>query len=72
MTTISPAELRENFDHFDSNGDGCIELHEFETLMPALGFEGETEALHLGFREIDTDNSGLVEFDEFARWFGEN
>ena len=72
MTTISAAELRENFDHFDTNGDGRIELHEFETLMAALGFEGEAEELRLGFRAIDTDHSGLVEFDEFARWFGES
>ncbi|MFU8765426.1 MAG: hypothetical protein ACNA7T_12925 [Haliea sp.] len=29
MSSVSDQELRENFDHFDSNGDGKLELAEF-------------------------------------------
>jgi Ca2+-binding EF-hand superfamily protein len=67
MTTKSPEELRENFDHFDSNGDGRIELHEFESLMEALGVEASLEEIGA----IDTDGSGLVDFQEFASWFAD-
>ena len=71
MTTKSPEELRENFDHFDSNGDGRIELPEFESLMEALGVEASLEEIRVGFGAIDTDGSGLVDFREFANWFAD-
>ena len=71
MTTKSPEELRENFDHFDSNGDGRIELHEFESLMEALGVEASLEEIRVGFGAIDPDGSGLVDFREFANWFAD-
>ncbi len=69
MTQLSAEELRENFNHFDRNDDGRIDRAEFIELMRALdAFESEQDAV-LGFRAIDVDGSGLVEFDEFAHWF---
>lgn len=70
MTELSTAELRENFDHFDTDNDGKLELGEFKQLMAALDADGAGEDAALGFRAIDSDGSGLVEFDEFATWFG--
>lgn len=49
MSAISAQELRENFDHFDSNGDGRIALHEFEGLMDALGVACSAEEARPGF-----------------------
>ncbi len=69
MSDLSSEELRENFDHFDSNHDGRIDHGEFIALMKALdAFESEQDA-DVGFNAVDVDGSGLVEFDEFARWF---
>ena len=69
MSDQSTEELRDNFNHFDSNNDGKIDRSEFKALMQALdAFESEQE-VELGFGAIDVDGSGLVEFDEFARWF---
>ena len=69
MREISQEELRENFDHFDSNGDGRIDAEEFAELMSALGGDEPGMDSAIGFKAIDTDGSGLIEFDEFARWF---
>ena len=69
MREIPEEELRENFDHFDSNGDGQIDIEEFSRLMSALGAYEPGMDLSIGFSTMDTDGSGLVEFDEFARWF---
>lgn len=69
MTDISIEELRENFEYFDENGDGKLDLVEFTALMEALGAAETGEDQSFGFRAIDTDGSGDVEFDEFARWF---
>ena len=69
MNDLSGDELRDNFNHFDRNSDGRIDRTEFIELMKALdAFESEQDA-DLGFKAIDVDGSGLVEFDEFARWF---
>ncbi len=69
MREISVEELRENFEHFDYNGDGRIDAEEFSALMSALGADEPGMDFSLGFRAIDTDGSGLIEFDEFASWF---
>ena len=64
-------ELRENFEHFDRNNDGRLDLAEFGELMTALGALEPGESATMGFQAIDTDRSGLVEFDEFVRWFAQ-
>jgi len=64
-------ELRENFEHFDRNNDGKLDPSEFAGLMEALGALEPDEDASIGFGAIDTDSSGLVEFDEFARWFSQ-
>ena len=69
MPSISEEELRENFDHFDVNGDGCIQLSEFTALMEALDALEPGENPRIGFEAIDADGSGTIEFEEFAYWF---
>jgi|TARA_R100000005_G_scaffold79178_4_gene46366 Ca2+-binding EF-hand superfamily protein len=69
MSDVSEQELRENFDHFDRNGDGKIELKEFAALLEGLDALEPGEDPQVGFRAIDSDGSGVVEFDEFVAWF---
>lgn len=69
MSDIPEQELRENFDHFDTDGDGYIDLAEFSYLMQSLDALEPGESADIGFQAIDTDCSGKVEFDEFVRWF---
>jgi Ca2+-binding EF-hand superfamily protein len=69
VSDISDEELKENFDYFDSNGDGKLDRKEFASLMEALGAAEPGEDPGLGFSEIDGDRSGKVDFDEFVRWF---
>ena len=71
MSAIPPEELRQNFDHFDTNNDGKIELAEFARLLEALGAVEPGEDISIGFRAIDTDGSGAVEFNEFEAWFSD-
>nr|WP_290746606.1 EF-hand domain-containing protein [Haliea sp.] len=69
MSDVSEQELRENFDHFDRNGDGKIELKEFAALLEGLDALEPGEDPQVGFQAIDSDGSGVVEFDEFVAWF---
>ncbi len=64
-------ELREKFEHIDRHRDGRLDVSEFGELMNALDALEPGESAALGFEAIDTDGSGLVEFDEFARWFSQ-
>ena len=51
--------------------DGRLDVAEFEQLMKALDALEPGESAAIGFKAIDTDGSGLLEFDEFARWFSQ-
>lgn len=64
-------EIRDNFNHFDGNGDGHIDLDEFHRLVNALGIPTPEEETRLGFTEIDRDHNGTIEFDEFLAWWKE-
>lgn len=59
-------ELREAFAIYDLDGDGTITTRELGSVMRALGLN-PTEAEILNFiKEADLDNSGSINFDEFA------
>ena len=58
-------EFKEAFTLFDKNGDGTILVKELGTVMRALG-QNPTEAeLQDMIKEVDKDNSGTIEFNEF-------
>lgn len=68
--------------HFDSNNDGRISVKEFTKGMRDLGYTGTHEDLLKMWKEVDTDNSGVITFDEidndaneawsmFRRWLAE-
>lgn len=66
----NPAELRETFDHFDSDGDGAIDAGEFGRILTALGAGADSEEeARIGFESIDTDGSGTIQFNEFRTWW---
>ena len=64
-------ELRENFDHFDTDGDGRISLSEFGRLCQALGGDISDEQRRIGFDAIDTNGNGSIDFEEFANWWND-
>ena len=64
------AELREEFNSFDSNRDGRIVYKEFEQLLGSLKAGLSDPACRAAFAEIDTDHDGAIAFDEFVAWRG--
>src|SRR5688572_24092177 len=57
-------ELREAFDYNDRDSDGRIQLDELESEMSRRDIE-------IGFKDIDTNDDGLIDFDEFVAWWTE-
>lgn len=61
------AELRESFRMFDTDRDGAISLAELGTVLKALGQSPTEEELQLMMNSVDTDQNGVIEFDEFVQ-----
>lgn len=75
MTTLTDEqreELQDTFEYNDLDGDGKIVQDEFVHMMEALGAGLSNEEARLGFAEIDTNDDGLIDFDEFVAWWMED
>lgn len=64
-------ELEETFDYNDADKDGRIEFHEFVNMLRDLEARVSAAEAKLGFAEIDTDNDGVIDVDEFVDWWQE-
>jgi Ca2+-binding EF-hand superfamily protein len=62
-------ELREIFEHFDKDHNGVIDRQEFAELLAALSAGMSKAEADVGFREVDTNKNGVIEFREFVRWW---
>ncbi|XP_037947420.1 calmodulin-A-like [Teleopsis dalmanni] len=60
------AELREAFDVFDRDGDGCITTKELCIIMRTMGLNPTEAELQTLIDQIDTDGDGVIDFNEFA------
>jgi calmodulin len=65
-------ELRETFDYNDRDGDGRIQLPEFSAMLDELEAEMSDGDIEIGFKDIDTNDDGLIDFGEFVDWWAED
>ncbi len=65
------SDVRSQFDECDQDGNGRIDLIEFRQLLERLGSKMEPAKVEKLFDVIDSDESGLIGFDEFAAWWSE-
>lgn len=61
--------LKQEFDAYDEDRSGYIDVKELKGLLEKLGEELSEEELDQAFRELDSDGSGEIEFFEFVEWF---
>jgi calmodulin/calcium-binding protein CML/plastin-2 len=65
-------ELREAFDYNDRDGDGRIQLDEFAAMLDELESDMSAKDVEIGFQDIDTNDDGLIDFEEFVDWWTED
>jgi len=58
-------ELREAFNLFDRDHDGCITAKEIRTVMRGLRLESTDQEITDMINNVDVDGSGTVDFTEF-------
>ncbi len=62
-------ELEESFRYNDDDSDGKIAFKEFLNMLSGLEAGVSLAEARIGFHEIDTDNDGAIELDEFIDWW---
>ncbi|KAF9055804.1 EF-hand protein [Panaeolus papilionaceus] len=71
ITEDQKQEIKEAFELFDTDKDGYLDYYELKVAMRALGFDlKKAEVLKL-LRDHDKDNSGLMDFQDFAKIMSE-
>jgi calmodulin/calcium-binding protein CML/plastin-2 len=65
-------ELREAFDYNDRDGDGRIQLDEFSDMLDELEAGMSEKDIEIGFKDIDTNDDGRIDFQEFVAWWSED
>ena len=63
------AEIRENFEFFDNDGNGLIDFNELLSLMRTVSPEASLRESGDGFSMIDTNSDGYIDLDEFMKWW---
>lgn len=60
-------EVKEAFELFDTDKDGCIDYHELKVAMRALGFDLKKAEVLKILRDHDKTGHGLMDFEDFAK-----
>lgn len=62
-------EIKASFDQFDADGNGRITAAEIGNLMKAMGETVPGYKIRDMIKEVDLDENGTVEFDEFLKMY---
>ena len=69
LTSDELADLEEQFDECDADGDQRIDGTEFSQLLENLGTEVPLAQRSARFDEIDRDHDGAISLSEFMEWW---
>lgn len=65
LTEDEVMEIKEAFDLFDSDKSGEIDTDELKQALKNLGIDAKNQTLANMMADLDKDNSGKIDFDEF-------
>lgn len=71
LTDEKIAQIRDDFGFFDKDGNGQIDLPEFIELLTVLSPKTKAGNVEEGFKLIDSNDDGFIDFEEFLSWWQE-
>ena len=63
------AQIKAEFDFFDRDCNGRIDLPEFIELLTVLAPKTKVSHVEEGFKLVDSNNNGYIDFAEFLDWW---
>lgn len=60
-------EIKEAFELFDTDKDGCVDYHELKVAMRALGFDLKKAEVLKIIRDHDKSGHGLMDYEDFVK-----
>lgn len=67
--TKKDGDVKKAFDKFDRDASGAIDLNELGDLSKDLGHPLNKRQLEQAFKDLDLNHDGVVDFEEFCRWY---
>ena len=67
LTDEQKQEIKEAFELFDTDKDGCVDYHELKVAMRAPGFDLKKAEVLKILRDHDKTGHGLMDFEDFAK-----
>ena len=67
-TEAQKSEFKKAFSKFDKNCDGHISSSELAEVMKGLSVSMTDQQVQDMLKEVDSDNNGSIEFDEFCSY----
>jgi hypothetical protein len=67
--TQSNDVVKKTFDKYDKDGSGAIDKEELQNLSKELGRPLTSEELDEALKDLDLNKDGVVDFNEFKRWW---
>ena len=67
--TIIEKDVWPAFMKFDKDGSGSIDKYELKDLSELLGHNLEDQDLDAALLDLDINKDGVIDFDEFKRWY---
>lgn len=68
ITHLSPQELKYNFDQYDKDGSGSIQISELRDLFSRNGATLSDSALNFLWTKYDKNKDGKIDFPEFVEY----
>ncbi|WP_100641570.1 EF-hand domain-containing protein [Alteromonas facilis] len=71
LTNEQIEAIRKEFEFFDKDNNGQIDLPEFIELLTIISPKTKASRVKEGFDLIDDNHDGFIDFEEFLDWWQE-
>ena len=71
LTDEELREVRETFDHFDTDSNGVIDRNEFRALLKSLDPGFNEDDVVMGLRVLDANKNDVIDWEEFVAWWAD-